>query len=91
MQSGEPKQLQEELGDVLFALVNLARHLGVDAESALRMTTDKFIRRFDHVEKRAGDEHGGLHRADGTTLPLQTLDGYWEEAKSAERAGGQQP
>jgi tetrapyrrole methylase family protein/MazG family protein/ATP diphosphatase len=84
--SGDPKALEDELGDVLFALVNLARHVGVDAEAALRHTTDKFMRRFDHVEQRATQEHGGLMPEDGTKLPLSTLDRYWEEAKAQERA-----
>ena len=40
------------MGDVLFALVNLSRHVNVDAEGALRRTIEKFTKRFDHVEKR---------------------------------------
>jgi MazG family protein len=83
---GEPKACEEELGDVLFALVNLARHIGVDAEAALRSTTNKFARRFAHVEQRAVVDHGALLAEDGSRLPLEVLDGYWEEAKSAERA-----
>ncbi len=74
---------EEELGDVLFALVNYARHLGLDAESALRKTTDKFTRRFDHVEKRVREVHGGFGEG---ALALETLDAYWDEAKVAERA-----
>jgi MazG family protein len=85
MASGDPQALQEELGDVLFALVNLARHIGVDAEAALRGTTAKFYRRFEHVEERAKAEHGALAAPDGSPLPLETLDRYWEEAKRAER------
>ena len=53
--------VEEEFGDVLFALVNLARHIGVDAETCLRRTTDKFMRRFSHVELMATQEHGGLN------------------------------
>jgi tetrapyrrole methylase family protein/MazG family protein/ATP diphosphatase len=81
-------QIEEELGDTLFALVNLARHVDVDAEGALRRTIDKFARRFAHVEKRVHEKHGGW--GDPTepaheTIPLATLDVYWEEAKKAER------
>jgi MazG family protein len=81
--------IEEELGDMLFALVNLARHVDVDAEGALRKTIDKFGRRFSHVEKRVVENHGGWGDpgADTSkTLPLATLDTYWEEAKAEERA-----
>ena len=83
-----PRAIEEEMGDVLFALVNLARHVNVDAEGALRRTIDKFTRRFSHVEKRVAENHGGWGDpgADATkALPLATLDSYWEEAKASER------
>ncbi len=86
--SGDKAQVEEELGDVLFALVNLARHVDVDAEGALRRTIDKFTRRFAHVEKRVHEKHDGWGdpTAPGhATIPLAVLDGYWEEAKKAER------
>jgi tetrapyrrole methylase family protein/MazG family protein/ATP diphosphatase len=81
--SGDAAACEEELGDALFALVNLARHLHVDAEGALRRTIDKFTGRFSHVEKRVREEHGGWGEAGGGEkhLPLEVLDGYWEEAK----------
>jgi tetrapyrrole methylase family protein/MazG family protein/ATP diphosphatase len=80
---------------VLFALVNLARHVKVDAEGALRKTTEKFQRRFSHVEARVKERHGGFpaaatDAAGGATgagagkLPLEELDRYWEEAKQKE-------
>ncbi len=78
--------VEDEMGDVLFALVNLARHVEVDAEGALRRTIDKFTRRFSHVEKRVVEVHGGWGEPGGKTLPLPTLDAYWDEAKSEERA-----
>ncbi|HZU82671.1 MAG TPA: nucleoside triphosphate pyrophosphohydrolase [Polyangiaceae bacterium] len=81
----DPAAAEEELGDVLFALVNLARHLRIDAEGALRRTIDKFTARFAHVERRVREEHGGWgDPASGDRhLPLAVLDGYWEEAKRA--------
>ncbi len=85
--AGDLAHAEEELGDVLFALVNLARHVetrdggGLDAEGALRRTTDKFVRRFAHVEARVRAEHGGF----GARPSLETMDGYWEEAKAIER------
>lgn len=79
----DPGAVEEELGDVLFALVNLARHLRVDAEGALRRASDKFAARFAHVERRVREEHGGWGDAGGGDkhLPLELLDRYWEEAK----------
>ncbi|WP_438013696.1 nucleoside triphosphate pyrophosphohydrolase [Sorangium sp. So ce315] len=85
-ESGDPAAIEEELGDVLFALGNLARHAGVDAEGALRRTIDKFTRRFEHVEQRVVERHGGWPaRASDDTLTLEELDGYWDEAKRAEQ------
>jgi MazG family protein len=82
---GSSEHIEHELGDVLFALVNFARHQGIDAEQALRKTADKFARRFGHVEARVKEQHGGFPRdEDGKPargLPLETLDGYWNEAK----------
>lgn len=84
-ESGDPAAIEEELGDVLFALGNLARHAGVDAEGALRRTIDKFTRRFEHVERRVIERHGGWpSRASDDTLTLEELDGYWDEAKRGE-------
>jgi MazG family protein len=87
--SNDKGAIEDELGDTLFALVNLARHTGVDAEGALRRTIDKFTRRFGHVETRVASEHGGWGdpSAEGgaKAIPLATLDGYWEEAKAGER------
>lgn len=82
---GDHAAVEEELGDVLFALVNLARHTGVDAESCLRHTTDKFMRRFAHVETMAAKHNGGLMDEEGRTLPLETLDAWWVEAKTFEK------
>jgi MazG family protein len=82
--SGDAKHQEEELGDALFALVNLSRHLNVDAEGALRRTIDKFTKRFAHVEARVHEKHGGWGDTGKDKLPLETLDGYWEEAKRAE-------
>jgi MazG family protein len=82
---GKPDRVEAELGDLLFALVNFARHHGVDAELALRKTADRFAGRFAHVETRVKERHGGWPRdAQGkptTGLKLEELDGYWDEAK----------
>ena len=82
---GDKQRIEEELGDLFFALVNLARHHGVDAEIALRGTGDRFTGRFAHVERRVKEKHGGWPRGgDGkptSGLSLEELDGYWDEAK----------
>lgn len=83
---GDADAIEAELGDVLFALVNLARHVHVDAEGALRRTIDKFSARFAHVEARVRDEHGGFpDKNQGGPLPLEVLDGYWEQAKQSDK------
>jgi tetrapyrrole methylase family protein/MazG family protein/ATP diphosphatase len=85
IREGDRRRVAEELGDTLFALVNLARHLDVDAESALRGTIDKFATRFDHVEARVKEVHGGWPEGPGGKpgrgVTLEEMDGYWEEAK----------
>lgn len=86
--SGDDQAIEDEMGDVLFALVNLSRHVKVDAEGALRRTIDKFTRRFDHVEKQVKAEHGGWTGAGEENLPLETLDRYWDQAKALEREKG---
>jgi tetrapyrrole methylase family protein/MazG family protein len=78
------EQATEELGDVLFAVANLARHLRVDPEVALARANDKFAARFRVVERLAAGR--GLKLRD---LSLDELDALWEEAKSA--AGGSPP
>lgn len=71
-------QVREELGDLLFAVVNVARHAGVDAEAALRAATAKFRARFRAVEQLAEDR--GLVIRD---LRLAELDALWDEVKAA--------
>ena len=85
VRSGDGARVAEELGDVLFALVNLGRHHGVDPEEALAGTADRFRARFDHVERRVKERHGDWprneHGRPARGLPLGELDGYWNEAK----------
>lgn len=85
VKGGDRSRIRAELGDLLFALVNFARHHGVDAEEALRETADRFRARFDHVERRVKEQHGDWPR-DGHGKPtkglsLEEMDGYWDEAK----------
>jgi MazG family protein len=87
--AGDQAAIEEEMGDALFALVNLSRHVKIDAEGALRKTIDKFVDRFSHVEARVKENHGGWGGPTGNepNLPLETLDRYWEEAKAAKKKG----
>jgi MazG family protein len=73
---GDYYKLEDEIGDVFFAMVNYARFLGVNPENALRRTNSKFIRRFGYVEKKIKDQ--GKNLADSN---LQEMDKYWEESK----------
>ncbi|HET7306239.1 MAG TPA: nucleoside triphosphate pyrophosphohydrolase [Gammaproteobacteria bacterium] len=72
-------RIKDELGDVLFAVANLARHVNVDPEQALRGTNRKFIRRFEAVE--AGLAARGERPED---VSLETMDALWVEAKRGE-------
>jgi nucleoside triphosphate diphosphatase len=72
----DPARVTDELGDVLFAVANLARHCKVDPEAALRSTNDKFERRFRFVEQRLAEQ--GRKPADATLEEMETL---WQEAK----------
>lgn len=75
----EVDNIRDEVGDLLFAVVNLARHAGVDPESALRQANRKFTRRFHAVETQCRRAGASVQQTD-----LATLDSYWEQAKLAE-------
>ena len=77
--SGDGKRIREELGDLLFSVVNVSRFLNVDAEEALTDASDKFLRRFSIVEKLA-DERG----MDMKSSSIEQLDLLWEEAKKSD-------
>lgn len=70
------KKVFEEYGDLLFSVVNLARFLNIDAEEALAASTDKFIARFEKVEKLANERN-----IDMPNTPITELDKLWDEAK----------
>ena len=77
---GDTNELAEETGDLLFALVNLARHVGADPETALRGTNTKFERRFGYIERALEVQGRTLEGAS-----LQEMDALWNEAKGKER------
>jgi MazG family protein len=80
VRAGVPEAISEELGDLLFVLVNAARHLGIHSETVLNRTSDKFERRFRHIEKRLREEGKSLEEA-----TLKEMDALWDEAKELER------
>lgn len=71
--------VENELGDLLFSMVNLARYLDISPERALHRTTDKFVKRFAHMEKRATENGKQL-----SDYSLSQLDEFWNEAKLME-------
>ncbi len=79
---GEAARIEDEMGDLLFSVANLARHLGIDPEAAIRGANAKFEHRFHHIEDRL--------RADGRApedASLDEMDRLWNEAKAGDRAG----
>jgi MazG family protein len=78
--AGERDKIEEEFGDLLFVAANIARHLKIDAEGALRAANQKFVRRFRRIEE--------LLAAEGRTPAQSTLaemDRLWDQAKAEER------
>ena len=79
---GQPSEendaaIAEEFGDLLFVVANVARHLRIDPEGALRAANDKFIRRFRHIEARLAED--GRAPKDSS---LEEMDAFWDEAKT---------
>lgn len=77
--AGNLVELEKEMGDVFFALINYCRFVNINPENALRKTNDKFISRFQYVETRLRD--AGKSMQDST---LEEMDKYWEESKKLE-------
>ena len=77
---GNPGRVRDEIGDTLFSIVNLSRHLKVDADEALRATNRKFEERFLYIEERLREQ--GKDPASST---LEEMDALWEEAKRKKR------
>ncbi len=73
---GETKHVEEEFGDVLFSLVNIARYLNVNPEMSLNATTNTFIQRFQYMEKAASAQNLDL-----SVLSLAEMDVLWDQAK----------
>ena len=76
LETGDSKALEDEIGDVLFAVANLARHMNVDPDQALRGANRKFRGRFSYIEKNISGRGVSLEEAD-----LETMESLWTEAK----------
>jgi ATP diphosphatase len=79
-QPGTSAEIAEELGDVLFVIANVARHLKVDPEAALRNANTKFTRRFRRIEELLAARGRSPAQSD-----LAEMDGLWDQAKAEER------
>ena len=78
------EKMEEEFGDLLFSMINAARLYKINPENALERCNRKFIRRFNHIEKRTKEENKELSQ-----LSLEEMDAYWDEAKRIERENKQ--
>ncbi|NPA40707.1 MAG: nucleoside triphosphate pyrophosphohydrolase [Aquificae bacterium] len=76
LRDNDKENIKHEIGDILTAVVELARFVGVDAESALQEANDRFIRRFQYIEKRAKEMGKSLEE-----MSLEEMDRLWEEGK----------
>jgi tetrapyrrole methylase family protein / MazG family protein len=76
-QSGNGEFIKEEIGDLLFTIVNIARFHNIDPEDALRATSNKFVNRFSYIEKNT----------DLSNATLETMDRLWNEVKGMEKKG----
>lgn len=75
-EENDSAHLEEEFGDLLFSVINAARLYGVNPDNALERTNAKFIRRFNHVEKRAKESGRDMRE-----MTLAEMDSLWNEAK----------
>ena len=78
---GKSPEAEEEFGDLLFSLVNVARKLGIEPEAALRVANDKFQRRFDDLERQVAAS-GKKFR----DLTLEQMEAHWQIAKTETNA-----
>lgn len=76
-QATSPDEREDEIGDLLFAVTNLARRLGVDPENALRRTNRKFTQRFQSIEHAARDQNRSMEQ-----LSLEEMESHWQAAKT---------
>jgi len=80
IKAGRTKEMENELGDLIFSLVNVARLYGIDPESALERTNQKFTRRFNYLE-----DHTLLKGKSLQEMTLEEMDVYWNQAKKFDK------
>jgi len=80
LESGNLNHLKQETGDILFAVVNVARQLKIDPELALIATNVKFHRRFRYIESKAAEKGQELN-----DMTMDEMDFFWEQAKKEEK------
>ncbi len=80
--AGDKTHTGEELGDLLFTLVNIARFLDVESEEVLAQTVDRFTRRFHHIEAELRQANKDFDQS-----TMEEMDRYWDEAKKLEGQG----
>ena len=78
--TGKKEKITDELGDSIFAIVNLARFLDIHPEFALTSTSEKFIKRFSYIEKKAIESGKKLEE-----MTLAQMDELWNEAKKEDK------
>jgi tetrapyrrole methylase family protein / MazG family protein len=83
LKSGNRDEMEDELGDIIFMVVNLSRFMKVNPEDAHRKTISKFIRRFRHIEMKAAEQGREL-----SDMTLEEMDRLWDEAKKTEDKSG---
>ena len=76
---GNQKELEDEMGDLIFSIVNYSRFIGINPENALRRTNEKFVKRFRFIEKKIGELNKSI-----TDSNLEEMDKFWEESKNLE-------
>ena len=82
LESKEKEAIKDEIGDSLFSIVNLSRHLDIDPERALRGSNEKFFKRFAYIEKKLTRQGKSLKEA-----TLEEMDEIWEEGKEIKKGG----
>jgi len=80
MKAGKKKEMEKEFGDLIFSMVNVARLYGIDPESALERTNQKFTRRFNYLEEQTMLKGKSLQG-----MTLEEMDVYWNEAKKLDK------
>jgi len=80
LQNGDKQDAEQEFGDLLFALINYSRFVGVNPEDALEKSNRKFISRFQHLENEIIKDGKSIQE-----MNLEQMDVYWEKAKASEK------